>query len=121
VEPSRERKSVGAEQTFSTDLFQENELESELLQIADILWERYERSKARAKTLTLKYKYADFEQHTRSKTIPGWFTTKNELESEAKKMLLSENFTKGIRLLGLTFSNFQHEERREPVQLTIEF
>lgn len=121
VEPSRERKSVGAEQTFSTDLFQENELESELLQIADILWERYERSKARAKTLTLKYKYADFEQHTRSKTIPGWFTTKNELESEAKKILLSENFTKGIRLLGLTFSNFQHEERNEPVQLTIEF
>jgi DNA polymerase IV len=121
VEPSRERKSVGAEQTFSTDLFQENELESELLQITDILWERYERSKAKAKTITLKYKYADFEQHTRRKTNPGWISTKDELIAEAKELLHSENFTKGIRLLGLTFSNFQHEERNEPVQLTIEF
>ncbi|WP_372950699.1 DNA polymerase IV [Mariniphaga sp.] len=121
VEPSRERKSVGAEQTFSTDLFLENELQVELFQIADILWERYERSNVKAKTLTLKYKYADFEQHTRSKTISGWFTTKNELEVEAEQLLHSENFTKGIRLLGLTFSNFQHEERNEPVQLTIDF
>ena len=121
VEPARERKSVGAEQTFSTDLFSEKELETELLQIAEILWERYERSNAKAKTLTLKYKYADFEQHTRSKTNPGWFSTKNELEAEAKGLLQSENFTKGIRLLGLTFSNFQHEERRETVQLIIEF
>jgi DNA polymerase-4 len=121
VEPFRERKSVGAEQTFSTDLFLENELEIELIQIADILWERYERSKAKAKTLTLKYKYADFEQHTRSKTSPGWFTNKSELLAAAVEMLHSENFSKGIRLLGLTFSNFQHEERKEPVQLTIDF
>jgi DNA polymerase-4 len=121
VEPFRERKSVGAEQTFSTDLFQEKDLESELLQISDILWERYGRSKAKAKTLTLKYKYADFEQHTRSKTNPGWFTTKNAMIEEAKELLHSESFTKGIRLLGLTLSNFQHEERNEPVQLTIEF
>ncbi|MBW6535463.1 MAG: DNA polymerase IV [Mariniphaga sp.] len=121
VEPSRERKSVGAEQTFSNDLFQENELQTELFKIADILWERYEKTKATAKTLTLKYKYADFEQHTRSKTNPGWISTKNELETEAKGLLHSENFTKGIRLLGLTLSNFQHEEGNEPVQLTIEF
>ena len=121
VEPARERKSVGAEQTFSTDLFGKNELEPEMLQIAEILWERYERSKAKAKTLTLKYKYADFEQHTRSKTSNGWVTTKSELIAGAKEFLHSETFTKGIRLLGLTLSNFQHEERKEPVQLTIEF
>lgn len=121
VEPSRDRKSVGAEQTFSTDLFLRNELESEMCQIADILWERYERLNTKAKTLTLKYKYAVFEQHTRSKTIPGWVSTKDELEAEAKGLLHSENFTKGIRLLGLTLSNFQHEKRNEPVQLTIEF
>ena len=121
VEPTRERKSVGAEQTFSTDLFGEEQLQPKLFQIAEILWDRYARSTAKAKTLTLKYKYADFEQHTRSKTITGWFSTKFELETEAKELLRTENFTKGIRLLGLTFSNFQHEERNEPVQLTIEF
>lgn len=76
VEPYRERKSVGAEETFATDLFGHDELEKEMLQIADTLWERYSRSGAKAKTLTLKYKYADFEQHTRSKTSPAWIATK---------------------------------------------
>jgi DNA polymerase IV len=121
VEPYRERKSVGAEETFSKDIFLVEKLEKELLQIADYLWERYERSGAIAKTLTLKYKYADFEQHTRSKTLTAWITTKSELESEAKYLLHLEPFLKGIRLLGLTLSNFRMEERNEPVQLTIEF
>jgi DNA polymerase-4 len=121
VQPTRERRSVGAEQTFSTDLFQEDELENELLQIAEILWKRAQRAQAKAKTLTLKFKYADFEQHTRSKTITGWFTTKKELVDGAKELLYSKPFNKGIRLLGLTLSNFLHEERNEPEQLRIEF
>ncbi|SHE76774.1 DNA polymerase-4 [Mariniphaga anaerophila] len=122
VEPLRERKSVGAEQTFSADLFQMEELESKTEEIATVLWERYEHTKAKAKTLTLKYKYADFEQHTRSKTFLGWFTTHDELVAESNALLHAEKFEKGIRLLGLTLSNFQHDEdRSEPVQLTIEF
>jgi DNA polymerase IV len=121
VEPFRERKSVGAEQTFSSDIFLMSELEKELLQVAAILWERYNDSEVKAKTLTLKYKYADFEQHTRSRTISGWFTTLGELTSESLSLLHSAQFTKGIRLLGLTLSNFQQEEKKEPVQLTIDF
>ena len=122
VQPSRERKSVGAEQTFSTDLFYENDLEKEMLEIADILWERITRSAVKAKTLTLKYKYADFEQHTRSQTISTWFSSKEQLITESKKLLKSGGgFSKGIRLLGLTVSNFLQEEIKKPVQLTIEF
>ncbi len=121
VEPFRERKSVGAEETFSNDIFLLQELEGELLHIADYLWERYTRSGAKAKTLTLKYKYSDFEQHTRSKTITGWITQKEELIEGGKELLRSDELTKGIRLLGLTLSNFRSEERNEPVQLTIDF
>ncbi len=124
VQPSREQKSAGAEQTFSTDLFYLHELEKELTTITDILWERIERSKLNARTLTLKFKYADFEQHTRSKTISGHFSTKNKVVSEWKILLTSgEPFSKGIRLLGLTLSNFQEEEiaKLKPVQLVIEF
>ncbi len=121
VEPSRERKSVGAEQTFSTDLFLEKDLENEMLKIVDILWERAERSQVIAKTLTLKYKYADFEQHTRSKTISGYFSSKNDLLKEGKSLMKSGIFLKGIRLLGLTLSNFRHEGIKQPVQLVIEF
>ena len=122
VQPSRERKSVGAEQTFLTDLFYQNDLETEMLKICDILWERIESSKVKAKTLTLKFKYSDFEQHTRSKTISDYFSSKTKLISESKLLLKSGGgFSEGIRLLGLTVSNFLREEIKKPVQLTIDF
>ena len=123
VQPSRVRKSVGAEETFSVDIFRIEELEEEMIKIADILWPRVERANVRAKTLTLKFKYSDFEQHTRSSTINGYFSSKNKLISESKKLLnKDEGFSKGIRLLGLTLSNFiQDEIVSKPVQLVIEF
>ena len=122
VEPSRERKSVGAEETFLNDLFYMTDLEKELLQIVETVWRRIEASGVKAKTLTLKFKYADFEQHTRSTTIPGFFSSKNQLITESKKLLKKGGgFSKGIRLLGLTVSNFKQEEGAKPVQLVIEF
>lgn len=123
VQPSRERKSIGAENTFHHDLFELEELEHKLLAIADKVWERSTRFPAKAKTLTLKYKYADFEQHTRSKTLETGFYSKEFFWDESRKLLhMGEGFSKGIRLLGLTLSNFQHEEdQRDAVQLVIDF
>lgn len=122
VQSSRERKSVGAEETFLTDIYQIKELENEMLKIADTLYPRIERANVKAKTLTLKFKYADFEQHTRSQTITGYFSSKNQLVAESKKLLKKGGgFSKGIRLLGLTVSNFQYDEVAKPVQLVIEF
>jgi len=122
VEPSRERKSVGAEQTFSHDLYLKDEIEKELQQIANLLWDRAERAEVKAKTLTLKFKYSDFEQHTRSKTIVDFFSDKKRLLAESSHLLKSEGgFQKGIRLLGLSLSNFQKEETGKPLQLIIQF
>ncbi len=123
VQPSRERKSIGAENTFGKDIYEPEDLEKELFRIAEKVWERTSRSDVKAKTLTLKYKYADFEQHTRSKTLEIFFQTKETFWEESKKLLHSDGgFSKGIRLLGLTLSNFQHEEIvRDAVQLIIEF
>ncbi|HYQ57555.1 MAG TPA: DNA polymerase IV [Draconibacterium sp.] len=123
VQPSRERKSVGAENTFSQDLFVEDELKQELLKIAEKVWERAGRSDVKAKTATLKFKYADFEQHTRSKTIEPYIDTKERFITESLNLMKSEGgFVKGIRLLGLTLSNFLHEQEGETgVQLVIEF
>ncbi|MFH0894826.1 MAG: hypothetical protein V2A54_10370 [Bacteroidota bacterium] len=121
VEPSRERKSIGAENTFLNDLYLENDLKNEISQICEILWERIERSGKKGKTITLKIKFADFTQITRSKTLPGFLGSKAELFSEGIKLLKKEQpLPKGVRLLGLTLSNFPDEEKK-PVQLTIEF
>ncbi len=123
VIPSRERKSVGAENTFSHDLFYKQELDKEMLQIVDKVWDRAKRSQVKAKTLTLKFKYSDFEQHTRSKTISGHFNSKWMLIVESQKLMKIEGgFIKGVRLLGLTLSNFTKQtEKKKPVQLIIEF
>ncbi len=123
VQPLRERKSLGAENTFLHDLFYEMELENELIKIASKVWERAEQAEIKAKTITLKFKYADFEQHTRSKTVDGYFNSKNMLVSESKKLMKIEGgFIKGIRLLGLTLSNFIDESMREnSIQLIIDF
>jgi DNA polymerase-4 len=44
------------------------------------------------------------------------------LITESKKLLnKGGGFSKGIRLLGLTVSNFMHDEIAKPVQLVIEF
>ena len=114
---------LGAENTFLNDLFQENKLEYELLQIGEKVWERADKMHVKAKTLTLKYKYADFEQHTRSITIEPYFISKQQFEQESLALLKNEEgFSKGIRLLGLTLSNFISDEDKElAVQLIIEF
>ncbi len=123
VQPSRERKSVGAENTFLYDLFIEEELNKEILKIAEKVWERAGRMNVKAKTLTLKFKYADFEQHTRSKTVETYFSSKEIFIRESCKLMNAEGgFAKGIRLLGLTLSNFLNDgDEEDAVQLVFEF
>ncbi|HPF50887.1 MAG TPA: DNA polymerase IV [Draconibacterium sp.] len=123
VEPYRERKSVGAEDTFLHDIFEMDQLETELIRISEKVWERAMKDQVKAKTLTLKYKYADFEQHTRSRTVDSWFQSKSQFSEETKKLLYHEDgFSKGIRLLGLTLSNFvQDTIQMEATQLIIDF
>ncbi len=121
VQPSRERKSIGAENTFSTDLFLTTDLERELIKITDTLWPRIEKAKVKGKTLTLKYTYSDFEKHTRSKTITGFYSTKEQLITHGKDLLFTEKFDRGVRLLGLAVSNFRKDETPNAVQLTIDF
>lgn len=122
VHSSRERKSVGAEYTFHNDLYKAAELEENLQKIAERVWKRASKSKVKARTLTLKYKYSDFEQHTRSITMEPYFFSEAVFLEESRRLLADESFTKGIRLLGLTLSNFLHEEKvPEAVQLILKF
>ncbi len=121
VMPSRERKSLGAENTFSRDYRELEELQVHLADIEDELWKRVERAGIYGRTLTLKVKFADFEQITRSKTFPHPVKSKEATLQAAIELLNNEApFVKGIRLLGLTFSNFNLPEKGS-VQLTIDF
>ncbi len=126
VSPDRIRKSIGAENTFETDLDKSTSLTIELYHIARRVWERIEAKQFYGYTLTLKVKYADFEINTRSRTLPQRFDNFNFLWSTAKDILSQVDTTeKKIRLMGLSVSNFENnmEEPKNngPIQLEIEF
>jgi DNA polymerase-4 len=63
------RKSVGAENTFSVDLFTFEDARDALAPIIDNVWRYCESSGTRGRTVTLKIKYADFQQITRRRSL----------------------------------------------------
>ncbi|MGB0178269.1 MAG: DNA polymerase IV, partial [Owenweeksia sp.] len=69
VKPDRIRKSLGAERTFSRDLKSADDMKEALEDIMSKLQQRIEATHTAGKTVTLKLKYFDFEQHTRSFTF----------------------------------------------------
>ena len=121
VIPDRERKSVGVENTFEKDIAGKEELNSEIEKLTYELWRRLERNGKKGKTLTLKIKFSDFEQITRSLTKTNFFLNKEDILVSALSLMAAEYpFPKSIRLLGLTISNF-YVENSGPVQLVLDF
>lgn len=119
VNPNRERKSIGSEQTFFKDLTEKAEMEKVLFSIAKKLYNRLKTVELYGRTLTLKLKQQDFIVHTKSQTFDIPFFTFNDLYSNIL-ILLSQVFYIGlnVRLLGVSISNFLTEEE-ETKQLTI--
>ena len=107
VQPHRETKSLGAEDTFPYDLTSVADMEAELTKIGKIVYDRLQRYSLKGRTITLKIKYADFKQITRNQSFPfpvGDFET----IVDTAKQLLAATYPedKPIRLLGITLSNF---------------
>ncbi|QKK26778.1 DNA polymerase IV [Rhizobium hidalgonense] len=113
VKPNRVRKSVGAEDTFSQDVHAYEPAREGLRPLIEKVWGYCEANEIGAKTVTLKVKYADFTQITRSKTVVVPLPAITDLE-DIIGVLLAPIFPprKGIRLLGVTLSSL---ERRAPV------
>ncbi|MHA6721971.1 DNA polymerase IV [Sphingomonas sp. RS2018] len=107
VNPNRIRKSSGSETTFHNDLTAPAEIEAKVLQMADDVWEWCERAQAFGRTATVKVKYSDFRQITRTTTPGGLIDTRERLHAAALAMIRSVLPTPmGIRLVGVTVSNF---------------
>lgn len=124
VQPYRETKSIGAEDTFPYDLTDLDEMFVELDKIAKIVHERVTRRKLKGKTLTLKVKYHDFKLITRSKSSSNAIEDSDAIAAIAKQLLSMVDLDeKRIRLLGITLSNFGESEPNiftSPDQLTLD-
>jgi len=122
VMPHRGRKSLGAESTFSEDYGDKAVLLEKLANIATSVSKRLTKSGGTPKTLTVKIKFADFTQITRSKTIINDINKLDQIKLLASELLIAalEPHHK-IRLLGISLSNFEGEQKKSPQQLTLEF
>jgi DNA polymerase-4 len=110
VQPDRIRKSIGAENTFSEDLTIFEAAQNALNPLIAKVWRYCESNQIRARTVTLKVKYADFQQITRSRSTIAPITTHRMFEDLAYRLLEAIFPTpKGIRLLGITLSSLRED------------
>lgn len=125
VEPFRETQSVGAEDTFPEDLFDEEELHRELERIAVVVAQRLDKHQLKGRTVTLKIKYSNFKIITRSKSFGDPVDEALVIANTAKELLEGTMPPpRGIRLLGISMSKFNEgappQDKFDP-QLKIEF
>lgn len=122
VKPNRIRKSLGAERTFRENISSEVFMLDKLNTIADELEDRMKNSKTKGKTVTLKIKYSDFTQQTRSKTVEKFIQKKADFLPIVKELLFQEKLKNSVRLLGISFSNLD-TVKKDPVwvQLKLDF
>lgn len=125
VVADRANKSIGAENTFFYDIINRNELEKHLYEIAEEVWRRVSKKNFSGSTITLKIKFFDFKQITRSKTLPEGKVDKFDVFTKTAFSLLDKVLTsqeyenKKVRLIGLSLGN--NKEEIKDNQLTFYF
>lgn len=120
VRVDRVRKSIGAENTFSSDLAAFADAEAALKPLIAKVWSHCAGLGLAARTATLKVKYADFRQITRSHTVPTGIASHAEFAT-VSTMLLAPLFPspKGVRLLGITLSSLEEADAATAGQLRL--
>jgi DNA polymerase-4 len=106
VEPDREMKSIGHEETFADDRHTHAELVRELVRLSDAVAVRLRAHGGAARTLTLKLRFASFETITRSVTVSGGVSTAHSIVAAVEPLLQAVDPSSGVRLLGVSASNF---------------
>jgi len=111
VEVDSERKSVGTELTYEKDLTTRFEIIAELYKVEKELMERLGHAGTTGRTITVKIKFSDFRQITRSRTLMHYirdFETLHKEVSAIRKSLKLEGTR--IRLLGVSISNLESDD-----------
>ena len=106
VEPVREAKSESAEETLARDTRDLELLRRILLAHAEKVGRRLRGRKLQGRTVTLKIKYADFTQITRSKTLEAPVASTQGIYGAARELLEAVSLKKAVRLIGVGVSNF---------------
>lgn len=110
VNPNRIRKSIGAENTLDYDTIDAAVLCEELARLSDKVWDRCLNHGKAGRTATLKVKFEDFEEVSRSKTVLGAPFDRDTFAAISASLLEGLlPLEKAIRLVGVTMSGFENE------------
>tara|TARA_R110000868_G_scaffold92088_4_gene255185 strand:+ start:3085 stop:4170 length:1086 start_codon:yes stop_codon:yes gene_type:complete len=121
VKSDRITKSVAAEHTFDSNLSSEIYMLERLDSIAQSLERRLKKNDLAGKTITLKIKYSDFTQQTRSKTVPYFISDKGLILETVKELLYQERMKDSVRLLGISLSNLNTDVKKVLVSVQLRF
>jgi len=120
VRADRVRKSIGAENTFAQDLHAFSPMRDALEPIIAKVWRHCQATGIRARTVTLKVKFADFQQITRSKSVSDAIDSLADIERLSLGLLEPLlPIEKGVRLLGISLSSLTQAQTTERRQLSL--
>ena len=119
VNPNRVRKSVGAERSFDPDIRDRNQCLEQLQNIAENVHHRLLKANKQGKTLTLKVKYANYQQITRSRTIEQHYDTLQKISLTAQELFQQHVEQHPIRLLGISIGGLNSNQSSPIKQLSL--
>lgn len=113
VRPNRARKSVGAEDTFARNIDDLEQAVRELGPLVEKVWNYCDAKGIVARAVTVKIKYSDFTQATRSRTETFPFADSGSILQAAIALLVTVYpFKRSVRLLGVTLSSLRDDQNR---------
>ena len=102
VTPHQRVKSIGHEETYAQDLVAQDEIDRELVRLADGVAMRLRAAGMATRTVVLKVRFADFTTVTRSTTLSDPIESARALWQTAKDLMTQLDPTPGVRLLGIS-------------------
>ncbi len=118
VQTTRERKSLSAETTYTTDLVELEQMEQEIERLAARVTRGLEKRDLHGSSVTLKVRYEDFTTVTRSRTLERPVRDASELARIGRDLLQKTSAgERAVRLLGIGLSKFHTETSRDDPQL----
>jgi DNA polymerase-4 len=116
----RPRKSSGPETSFPADRTDPANIEAGIEAMAGEVWAWCNKAQSFGQTVTVKIKYADFRQVTRSRTLQNPITSKATLRDVSLELVRTVfPVTIGVRLVGVALSNFQNGGQAATMQLDL--
>ena len=120
VNNHRIRKSVGVEITFAQDIKARGEILSKLQQLLGQALQRSDEKQLDAQTLTIKIKYHNFVQITRSRTLPYKITAASVTPAILEDLMKNTDIgERDVRLLGITLSSLDNKTTHAHQQLDL--